>query len=72
MYNVREGRERRNKKEGERERGGERKERVVIIWIGFRKDGHHNFTFELCRKAIYLLYHDTRKEHGRVRIWGDV
>ena len=56
----------------EKERGGERKERVVIIWIGFRKDGHHNFTFELCRKAIYLLYHDTRKEHGRVRIWGDV
>lgn len=54
------------------EKEGRSEERVVIIWIGFRKDGHHNFTFELCRKAIYLLYYDTRKEHGRVRIWGDV
>ena len=72
MYDVRGGRKKRSKKEGERERGGERKERVDIIWIGFRKDGRHNFTLKLCRQAIYFYIVYSRKEHGNIWIWGDI
>lgn len=46
--------ERREVRKKEKQRGGERKERVNIIWIGFRKDGHRNFTLKLCRQAVYF------------------
>lgn len=71
MYDVRKGRKKRSKKEGERE--GRREERESdIIWIGFRKDGHRNFTLKLCRQTLYFYVVYSRKEHGRIWIWGDI
>lgn len=64
--------ERREVRKKEKQRGGERKERVNIIWIGFRKDGHRNFTLNLCRQAVYFYVVYSRKEHGRIWIWGDI
>lgn len=69
--------ERRKKREkdetGEGGGGGEEsRERMDGIWISLRKDGNHNSTCELCGKAICLLFYDTMKEHGKVRIWGDI
>ena len=68
MYDVREERKRRSKKEGDRRE--ERGKRVGITWIGFRKDDHHNFALKLWRHAIYFYIVYSRKEHGKIWIWG--
>ena len=64
--------ERREVRKKEKERGEERGKRVDIIWIGVRKDGCHNFTLKLCRQAIYFYIVYSRKEHGKIWIWGDI
>lgn len=47
--------------------GGEGGKRVDIIWTS-----HHNSTFELCGKAVYLLCFDIGKNHGKVKIQGNI